>query len=169
MNAEITARTDQLHDQTVREQPAWLARFGARPEDAALARQWNRLVGLTAAYRETYGITTADAASPLGNQPASNDLRADAWRNITRQWRHLMTTSEPDLSTFGSWSTFETVDEALKAVFPKDEAAAEDESMNEAEEVDTDESAARRIELEEELVDGQGHGYGESAHRRLTY
>ncbi|WP_328649114.1 hypothetical protein OHS58_18095 [Amycolatopsis sp. NBC_00348] len=66
LNAEITARTDQLRDQAVREQPAWLAPLGARPDDAALARQWDQVIGLAAAYRETYGITTADVASPLG-------------------------------------------------------------------------------------------------------
>jgi hypothetical protein len=76
-----------LRDQAVRERPAWLAHLRARPDDAALARQWDQVVGLAAAYRETYGITTADAASPLGNPPAGNDLRADAWRDIPRQWR----------------------------------------------------------------------------------
>jgi hypothetical protein len=169
MNAEITARTDQLRDQAVREQPAWLARFGARPDDATLARQWDQLVGLAAAYRETYGITTADAASPLGNQPAGNDLRADAWHDITRQWRHLMTTPDPEDAASDVMLTRESLRDAADAYVAKFDAelAAEKEQEQDAEEETA--SAARRTELEEELVDGQDHGYGESTHRGLSY
>ncbi|WP_410598064.1 MobF family relaxase [Amycolatopsis sp. lyj-23] len=169
LNAEITARTDQLRDQVIREQPAWLARFGARPEDAALARQWDQLVGLAAAYRETYGITTADAASPLGQQPAGNDLRADAWQDITRQWRHLMTTPDREDAASDVMLTRESLRDGVDAYVARfnAEVAAEKEQREDAEAETA--AAARRTELEEELVDGQDHGYGESAHRGLSY
>ncbi|MET8848617.1 MobF family relaxase [Amycolatopsis sp. NPDC004625] len=169
MNAEIDARTNQLRDRAIREQPAWLAPFGDRPEDAELARRWDQIVGLAAAYRETYGITTADAASPLGNQPAGNDLRADAWRDITRQWRHVMTTPDREDAASDVMLTRESLRDAADAYaahFDAELAAAkaqEDDAEKETA------AAARRTELEEELVDGQGHDYGESSHRGLSY
>ncbi|MBE1493183.1 conjugative relaxase-like TrwC/TraI family protein [Amycolatopsis lexingtonensis] len=169
MNAEITARTDQLRDQVVREQPPWLARFGARPDDAALAQQWDQVVGLAAAYRETYGITTADATSPLGNQPAGNDLRADAWRDITQQWRHLMTTPDHEDAASDVMLTRESRRDAADAYAARfyAELAAEKE---EDEEGEADAAAAtRRTELEDELVDGHDHSYGESSHHGLSY
>lgn len=169
MNAEITARTDQLRDEAVREQPGWLARLGDRPDDAALARQWDQVVGLAAAYRETYGITTADAASPLGNQPASNDLQADAWRDITRQWRHLMTAPDPEDAASDLMLTRESLRDAADAYVARfDAEVATEKEQEEDTEAETT-AAARRTELEDELVDGQDHGYGESAHRGLSY
>ncbi|MFJ1768024.1 MobF family relaxase [Amycolatopsis sp. NPDC088138] len=169
LNAEITARTEQLRDEAVRAQPAWLARLGARPDDAALARQWDQVVGLAAAYRETYGITTADAASPLGNQPIGDDLRADAWRDITRHWRHLMTTPDPEDAASDMMLTRESLRDAADAYVARFDAelAAEKEQEEDAEAETT--AAARRTESEDELVDGQDHGYGESAHRGLSY
>ncbi|MEV4055128.1 MobF family relaxase [Amycolatopsis sp. NPDC049688] len=169
MNAEITARTDQLRDQAVREQPAWLARFGARHDDAALARRWDHVVGLAAAYRETYSITTADAASPLGNPPAGNDLRADAWRDITRQWRHLMTTPDREDAASEEMLTRESLRDGVDAYVARfnAEVTAEKEQEKDAEAETA--SAARRTELEDELVDGQDHGYGENVHRGLSY
>ncbi len=168
MNAEITARTGQLRDQTIREQPAWLARFGDRPEDAALARHWDQVVGLAAAYRETYGITTADAASPLGNQPAGNDLRADAWRDITRQWRHLMTTPDPEDAASNVMLTRESLRDAADAYAAcfNAELAAEKAQEQDAEETI---ASARRTELEEELVDSERQGHGENTHHGLSY
>ncbi|MFJ9782519.1 MobF family relaxase [Amycolatopsis sp. NPDC101161] len=169
MNAEITARTDQLRDQAVRDRPPWLARFGARPNDAALAQRWDHLVGLAAAYRETYGITTTDAASPLGNQPAGTDLRADAWRNITQQWRHLMTIPDREDAASDVMLTRESLRDAADAYAARfnTELAAEKELEDDAEAETA--AAARRTELEDELVDGQDHGYGESTHRGLSY
>ncbi|WIV52856.1 MobF family relaxase [Amycolatopsis nalaikhensis] len=169
MNAEIAARTDQLRDQAVREQPAWLARFGARPVDAALARHWDQVVGLAAAYRETYGIATADASSPLGNQPTGNDLRADAWRAITRQWRHLMTTPDREDTASDVMLTRESLRDAADAYVARFDAGLADERAREEDAATETAAAARRAELEDELVDGQDHGYGESAHRGLTY
>ncbi|WP_410573571.1 MobF family relaxase [Amycolatopsis sp. cmx-4-61] len=169
MNAEITARTDQLRDQVVREQPAWLARFGARPEDAALARQWDQVVRLAAAYRETYGITSTDAASPIGNPSPGNDLRADAWRDITRQWRHLMTTPDREDAASDVMLTRESQRDAADDYAARFFAGlAAEKAQEEEAEADTA-TAARRTELEEELVDGHEHGYGESSHRGLTY
>ncbi|MEV6871713.1 MobF family relaxase [Amycolatopsis sp. NPDC051128] len=168
-NAEITARTDQLRDQAVREQPPWLARFGARPDDAALARQWDHLVGLAAAYRETYDITTPDAASPLGNQPAGNDLRADAWRNITRQWRQMMTTADREDAASDVMLTRESLRDAADAYVARFNAELAAEKAQEEDAAAEEAAAARRTELEDELVDRQDHSYGESAHRGLSY
>ncbi|WIY05554.1 MobF family relaxase [Amycolatopsis mongoliensis] len=167
LNAEITARTGQLRDQAVREQPAWLAHFGARPDDTALAQQWEHLVGLVAAYRETYGITTTDAASPIGNPPPGNDLRADAWRDITLQWRHLMTTPDREDAASEAMLTRESLHDAADAYAARFFAGLAAEK-DEAAEADTAADAAR-TELEEELVDGHDHGYGESSHRGLSY
>ncbi|WP_410626211.1 MobF family relaxase [Amycolatopsis sp. cmx-8-4] len=169
VNAEITARTDQLREQVTREQPAWLARFGARPDDAALARHWDQVVGLAAAYRETYGITTADAASPLGNQPAGNDLRADAWRDITQQWRHLMTTPDREDAASDSMLTRESLRDAADAYAARFFAGLAAEKEEAAEAAADTAAAARRTELEEELVDGHDQGYGEGSHRGLSY
>ncbi len=169
MNAEITARTGQLRETAVRQQPPWLARFGDRPDDAALARQWDQVVGLAAAYRETYVITTADAASPLGNPPPGNDLRADAWRDITRQWRHLMTLPDREDAASDVMLTREsrrdTADAYVARFYAELAADKEQEADTEAETT----AAARRTELEDELVDGHDHGYGEGAHRGLSY
>jgi hypothetical protein len=169
MNAEITTRTDHLREQVTRQRPAWLARFGSRPDDAALARQWDQVVGLAAAYRETYGITTADAASPLGNQPAGNDLRAEAWRDMTRQWRHVMTTPDPEDAASDVMLTRESLRDAADAYVARFEAEVAAEREQEEETETSTETAARRTELEEELLDGHSHGYGESAHRGLSY
>lgn len=169
LNAEITARTDQLRETAAREQPPWLARFGARPDDAALAKRWDHLVGLAAAYRETYGITTVDAASPLGNPPPGNDLRADAWRNITRQWRHLMTTPDREDAASDVMLTRESLRDAADDYAARFFAGlAAEKAQEEAAEADTA-AAARRTEMEEELVDGHDHGYGEGAYRGLSY
>jgi conjugative relaxase-like TrwC/TraI family protein len=169
MNAEITARTDQLREQVTREHPAWLTHFGVRPDDAALARQWDQVVGLAAAYRETYGIATADAASPLGNQPAGNDLRAEAWRDITRQWRHMMTTPDPEDAASDVMLTRESLRDAADAYVARFDAEVAAEKAQEEEAETSTETAARRTELEEGLLDGQSHGHGESAHRGLSY
>ncbi|MEV6644310.1 MobF family relaxase [Amycolatopsis sp. NPDC051371] len=169
MNAEITARTDQLRDQAVREQPPWLARFGARPDDAASAHQWDHLVGLAAAYRESYGITTANTASPLGNQPAGNDLRADAWRDITRQWRQMMTTPDREDAASDVMLTRESRRDSADAYVAQfyAELAADKEADEEGEAATA--AAVRRTELEDELVDGHDHGYGYGSHRGLSY
>ncbi|MGW5745034.1 MobF family relaxase [Amycolatopsis sp. NPDC003861] len=169
MNAEITARTDQLRDTAMREQPPWLARFGVRPDDVALARQWDQVVGLAAAYRETYGITTTGAASPIGNQPPGNDLRADAWRDITRQWRHLMTTPDREDAASDVMLTRESLRDAADEYAARFFAGLAAEKAQEEEAEADAAAAARRTELEEELVDGHEAGYGESFHRGLTY
>ncbi|MGV9364264.1 MobF family relaxase [Amycolatopsis sp. NPDC003731] len=169
LNGEIAARADQLLDQVQREQPRWAAQLGQRPDDAGPAATWDQTVRLAAAYRETYGITTADAASPLGNQPAGNDLRADAWRHITRQWRHLMTTPDREDAASDVMLTHESLRDAADAYAARfnAELAAEKEQEEDAEAETA--AAARRTELEDELVDGEDHSYGEGAHRGLSY
>ncbi|MGH3826070.1 MAG: ATP-dependent DNA helicase, partial [Pseudonocardiaceae bacterium] len=87
MNAAITDRVGELRDQVAREQPPWAAGLGPRPEQPAAAARWDELAGLAAAYRETYQVSDAHPAAPLGPQPDSAGLRARTWKAITDQWR----------------------------------------------------------------------------------
>lgn len=94
MNAAITDRVGELRDQVAREQPAWTAGLGPRPEQPAAATRWDELAGLAAAYRETYRITDPDPTAPLGPRPDSSGLKTRAWTAITDQWRPLV--PDPD-------------------------------------------------------------------------
>jgi len=96
MNTAIAQRAGELRAQVAREQPAWIAGLGSRPQQAAAAARWDELAGLAAAYRETYNITSADPAAPLGPQPDTAGGKARAWKAITDQWKPPLTTPDPD-------------------------------------------------------------------------
>jgi hypothetical protein len=90
----IADRVDDLRDDATLEQPDWAAALGPRPSDPAAAEQWDELVGLAAAYRDTYHVTTTNPDVPLGPQPGRDGPRAHAWNQLTDQWRPPM--SSPD-------------------------------------------------------------------------
>jgi hypothetical protein len=96
MNTAITARVGELREQLAREQPAWTAGLGPRPEQPPAADRWDELAGLAAAYQETYHITGGDPAAPLGPQPDTAGVKARAWKTITDLWRSTVITPELD-------------------------------------------------------------------------
>ncbi|GAB3162211.1 hypothetical protein GCM10027258_80870 [Amycolatopsis stemonae] len=90
MNQAIGARTAELRATVIADEPAWTGALGARPlDDPAAADRWDRLAGLGAAYRDTYGVTGEDPRYPLGEKPEGNRLRARAWRDLMAQWSPL--------------------------------------------------------------------------------
>lgn len=84
-------RIGELRESVAREQPSWIAGFGPRPANSEAAQQWENLIELAAAYRETYGITTTNPKTPLGPSPGRTGAKAEAWRIITEQWSPTMT------------------------------------------------------------------------------
>lgn len=92
--AAITDRVDDLRDEVTFEQPDWTAAFGPRPSDPAAAEHWDDLIGLAAAYRDTYHVTTTNPDVPLGPKPDRNGPRADAWDQLNDKWRPPMTSPD---------------------------------------------------------------------------
>ncbi|WP_350310620.1 MobF family relaxase [Amycolatopsis sp. RTGN1] len=168
LNGEIAARADQLLDQAHREQPRWAAQIGHRPHDSGQAASWDQVVRLVAAYRETYGITTTDAASPLGLRPASNDPKATAWDQITNQWRQLMTTPDRQDAASDAMLTVESRHDTLDAL--RDEftsgVAARTQQLQDQDEKERRE--ARRDEAEDEY-DDRRETSGDDLHRGMGY
>ncbi|QKV74216.1 hypothetical protein [Amycolatopsis sp. Hca4] len=168
LNGEIAARADQLLDQVHREQPRWAAQLGQRPDVAGPAATWDQTVRLAAAYRETYGITTTDAASPLGQRPACHGPKADAWDQIIIQWRQLMTT--PDRRDVASDAmltveSFRDILDALRHEF-RSGVAARTQQLQDEEEKERQE--ARRDEVEDEY-DNRHETLGDDLHRGMGY
>jgi hypothetical protein len=168
LNGEIAARADQLHDQVHREQPQWAAQIGHRPDDSGQAASWNQTVRLAAAYRETYGITTTDAASPLGQRPTGHGPKAEAWDQITTQWRQLMTTPDPHDAASDAMLTVESRRDTLDAL--RDEftsgVAARSEQLREEDERELRD--ALHEEAEDEYHDLRD-SIGNDMHRGMGY
>lgn len=168
LNGEITARADQLLDQALREQPRWATQLGQRPGNSGPAESWDQAVRLAAAYRETYGITTTDAASPLGHRPTGHGLKTAAWDQITTQWRQLMTTPDPQDAASDAMLTVESRRDTLDAL--RDEfssgVTARTEQLQEQDEKDRQE--ARRDEAEGEY-DDRHESVGDDLHRGMGY
>jgi conjugative relaxase-like TrwC/TraI family protein len=92
----ITDHATRLRDNTTIDQPTWTAGLGPRPAEPGAALHWDALAGTAAAYRDTYRITTTNPDVPLGAQPhGDDDARARAWKNLTDQWRPIVTTPDP--------------------------------------------------------------------------
>lgn len=98
LHQAITARAAQLRADVATEPPAWTAGLGPRPADPVAAERWDDLVSMAAAYRETYNIRTTSTAVPIGPEPGGHGPRAQAWKQITNQWRPIMTTPEDQFS-----------------------------------------------------------------------
>lgn len=94
----ITERAASLREEVVAEQPSWTTGLGPRPTEPPTAARWDELAGAAAAYRETYRVTTRNPDVPLGAQPRGDDSRARAWKNLTDQWRPIMTTPDDEFS-----------------------------------------------------------------------
>lgn len=94
----VIDRASRLHDEVATTQPSWTAGLGPRPDDPAAAALWDDRAGAAAAYRETYRITTRSPDVPLGAQPRGDDARARAWKNLTDQWRPIVTTPDDQFS-----------------------------------------------------------------------
>jgi hypothetical protein len=94
----ITDRAEQLRADVVAEQPSWTASLGPRPTEPAAGECWDDIAALTAAYRETYNIRTTSPAVPIGPEPGGHGPRAQAWKQITNQWRPTVTTPSDQLS-----------------------------------------------------------------------
>lgn len=69
----IEARVDGLVQEAVRSRASWLSRLGS-PSDLMTQREWQQAVTVFAAYRDRYGVNTAD---PLGPAPSARAQRAD--------------------------------------------------------------------------------------------
>ena len=167
LNAEMRERVRQLLDHVARENPVWATEAGARPEEPLRARLWDETVSLAAAYRETYAITTTDASSPLGRQPTSDGLKAQAWQQITTQWRQLMNTPDREDAESDAMLTLESrrdFRDALNDEFRSDVDALVSSALNEEE----SRRAARRDEAEDELDDGYD-GQSDDLHTGLGY
>lgn len=99
LETAIGARVAELRTAVAADPPPWANALGARPPGgSAAAERWDRLVGLAAAYRDTYDIATNDLRQPLGNEPPGEGLRTRAWRHLTDQWRLLVTTHDDRFS-----------------------------------------------------------------------
>ncbi|WP_410591836.1 MobF family relaxase [Amycolatopsis sp. lyj-23] len=168
LNGEIAARADQLLDHVHREQPRWAARLGQRPDDAEPAATWDQTVRLAAAYRETYGITTTDDASPLGLRPAGHGPKAAAWDQITTQWRQLMTAPDRQDAASDAMLTAESRRDTLDAL--RDEftsgVAARTQQLQDQDEKER--QAARHDETEDEY-DDRHESFGDDLHRGMGY
>jgi hypothetical protein len=64
--ALITARISELADTAVRHRPPWMSLLGQPPANPARAREWERHVGVIAAYRDQYTVTSDDPRQILG-------------------------------------------------------------------------------------------------------
>ncbi len=91
VNAEIHARTQQLRANATHQPPIWARPLGPRPTEPDAARRWDHTLAQTAAYRETFHITSNNPHQPLGPNPGGNNARARAWSHLNQQWRTLMT------------------------------------------------------------------------------
>lgn len=65
----IRRRIDALAETAAATRPAWTARFGDQPTDAAQREQWLRHLAALAAYRDQYQVTDDDPDHPLGPYP----------------------------------------------------------------------------------------------------
>ncbi|UJW32543.1 relaxase domain-containing protein [Saccharothrix sp. AJ9571] len=95
MNTAITNRVEHLRAAAIRTPPAWAAGLGERPGNPIAAEEWDDLVGLAAAYRETYRITNDNPAAPLGGKPDSHGAKARAWHTLTKRWAAASTGTKP--------------------------------------------------------------------------
>ncbi|MDA3644388.1 relaxase domain-containing protein [Saccharopolyspora indica] len=122
LNTAISSRHHALRAQASTDPPAWTAALGPRPAaDPELAERWDRLVGLGAAYRDTYAITGDDPTRPLGDKPDSQGLRGRAWHDLIGQWAPPEHRPDPATSTGGGENEDEDVLERLRAEFDPDE------------------------------------------------
>ncbi|MEW2507634.1 MobF family relaxase [Amycolatopsis sp. NPDC047767] len=86
VNEAIGNRVEELRAEAIRTVPRWTHGLGPRPADPLAAWDWDDLVGLATAYRETYRIKEDDPAQPLGDAPTSRGVRAQAWAELARRW-----------------------------------------------------------------------------------
>ncbi|WP_033374729.1 MobF family relaxase [Actinopolyspora halophila] len=119
LNTAVEHRHHELREHVIADPPRWTTALGPRPQDPAAAEDWDHLVGLAAAYRETYGITTDDPAHPLGEQPGSQGLRAHAWHELINQWNPAELRSAVELG--GDSTTELDPVERIRAEFDADE------------------------------------------------
>ncbi|MEU7529305.1 MobF family relaxase [Saccharothrix sp. NPDC042600] len=110
VNDAIRARVDHLRVVTLAEEAAWIRALGPRPDHPGAAADWDRLVGLGAAYRDTYGVTTDDPRHPLGEEPTGDELRARAWRDLVAQWTPPTTDHEATLPATDHEATLPATD-----------------------------------------------------------
>jgi hypothetical protein len=62
----ISARVRTLTDDATRTRPGWMNALGAPPEDQAGRQQWLHHVGIIAAYRDQYQVSSDDPRQVLG-------------------------------------------------------------------------------------------------------
>jgi hypothetical protein len=94
----IADRAQQLRDEVVAEQPGWTMGLGLRPAETAAAQRWDELAAIAAAYRETNNMRTTNPAVPIGPEPGGHGPRAHSWKQLTENWRPIVTTSSDQLS-----------------------------------------------------------------------
>ncbi|WP_237440118.1 AAA family ATPase [Amycolatopsis rubida] len=112
MNDAIRDRLEHLRAEAIRNPPAWTARLGPRPDNPITAWEWDEIVGLTAAYRETYRLDTGPD-SPLGPRPETHGARTHSWDELNRRWaRYDAPTSPAKPSPASRPATF-TADDVL--------------------------------------------------------
>ncbi|MBQ0928575.1 relaxase domain-containing protein [Saccharopolyspora endophytica] len=91
LTTTIHTRLTEIRDDVATDPPAWASSLGPRPQEPAAAESWDNVVGLAAAYRETYRIHTTNPDVPLGPEPSGPTAKATAWRDITDKWSTIMT------------------------------------------------------------------------------
>lgn len=167
LNAEMRERVRQLLDHVARENPVWATEAGARPDDPLRARLWDETVSLAAAYRETYAITTTEPSSPLGRQPTRDGPKAQAWHQITTQWRQLMTTPDREDTESDAMLTLESRRD-YRDVLDKEFRSDVDALVSSAHAEEEARRSAHRDEAEDELDDGYD-GQSDDLHTGLGY
>lgn len=96
MNDAIHDRLEHLRADAIRNPPPWTARIGPRPDNPITAWEWDDIVGLTAAYRETYRLTNDDDPDfLLGSRPETHGARTHSWDELTHRWNRYDTTASP--------------------------------------------------------------------------
>jgi conjugative relaxase-like TrwC/TraI family protein len=149
LNDAIRSRTTELRDLVTADSPTWLAGIGTRPTEQQATARWDELAGLAAAFRETYNITTTDAAAPLGPRPTSTGAKARAWQDITNRWRLPMSTHGDDIRADNQRRIDSMRDQAIGS-HPAENvrSAQEEDDLTYAESDDSDETAQLHTRLQ---------------------
>lgn len=95
MNEAIRDRIENLRADAIRTPPEWASSLGPRPDNPIAAQEWDELVGLAAAYRETFRVRGSDPGLPIGPDPESHGARAHAWGDISCRWNALVSGRKP--------------------------------------------------------------------------
>ncbi|MBB6037725.1 MobF family relaxase [Phytomonospora endophytica] len=84
----INDRISHLTDTVLATHPAWASALGQAPTDPVARRTWQECVGVIAAYRDQFQITSNDPAHPLGAYPEQGRTGHGAYLHATTALIH---------------------------------------------------------------------------------